>query len=142
MAVNSTFCPTTCGFGEEMRPVVVATGCVFRTDWLMLAVLPRCPLVGKYCAVTEAVPKLRLVLTYDPTEVAAPVGDSGMNGDCQPGALKRTVPVGVPTPALTVASNVTYSPSCDGLRFDVTLVVVGSCASTLVAGTLSRPRAS
>jgi hypothetical protein len=53
-----------------------------------------------------------------PDKVFVPIGT--------PPSLNVTVPVGVPAVLVTVAVNVTKSPTVEGLRSDVTLEVVAA----------------
>ncbi len=65
--------------------------------------------------------------------VASPPTSGWAVSRSTPSTLNWTVPVGVPTPAVTVALNVTLVPYVDGLAEEATAVVVTSAVLTVNA---------
>jgi hypothetical protein len=70
-------------------------------------------------------PTVRLELEID--TVALPFNATGAPAFV-PSITNCTVPVGVPALDVTMAVNVTLSPSCDGLPDDITLVELDATA--------------
>src|SRR5438552_6696146 len=130
VAVKVTDFPNTDGLAEELADVVVPyfTVCVSLEE-----VLPLKLASPPYDALIEWEPTASVLVTNvawpEPFRVPVPrvLGPS----------LKVTVPVGVPAPglvAVTVAVKVTDCPDSDGLREEVTDVVVPASVAVWVGG--------
>ena len=119
VAVNVTVAPDGAGFTFEVSAVVVSAGGGGSTRWVKVAVL----------ALKFALPEYVARIWWEPVERPA------VEKVATPPASATALPAGVPSIAnwtvpsaadgATVAVKVTVAPNGAGLRFDVSVVVVG-----------------
>ena len=141
-AVKVTGFPTTAGFAEDARAVVVPSLFTSCGDPESLPLLFAHPVLPVKLAVITCEPAASVAVLNEACPVA-----SRRTADASTVAPSRnfTVPLGIPAAELTVAVNVTPCPNTDGLGAELTVVLVALlplCTTCVTAPLLAEERLS